>query len=179
MLRPVTVPFQPIKKAPEGPGFSRTTCRAAYWATSAMRDPTISFEFDMEAFYSRPPFRSSAAFRSRGCQGRGHFDEVQAEASSPLLVLQQIGVSKTHRRPEVHICDVCVGVCNRILDALPETFAGWDAMCEDQLLTSLQPAAATIGATRSVLQAQVETLRQRGVSWALGTSRQAPWERFS
>jgi biotin operon repressor len=35
-----------------------------------------------------------------------------------------------------------------------------------------------------VLQSQVETLRRRGVSWdaigrALGTSRQAAWERFS
>jgi biotin operon repressor len=35
-----------------------------------------------------------------------------------------------------------------------------------------------------VLQTQVETLRQRGISWeaiggALGVSRQAAWERFS
>ena len=93
-------------------------------------------------------------------------------------------VSKLIAGPKVHICDACVDVCNRILEPLPKTFAGWDGMSEEQLLTALQPAAATVDATRSVLQAQVEALRQRGVSWeaigrALGTSRQAAWERFS
>ena len=39
-------------------------------------------------------------------------------------------------------------------------------------------------ATRAVLQAMIEELRQRKVSWeaigkALGISRQAAWERFS
>jgi biotin operon repressor len=42
---------------------------------------------------------------------------------------------------------------------------------------------ATVAATRTVLQAQIEELR-RNVSWeaigkALGISRQAAWERFS
>jgi hypothetical protein len=83
-----------------------------------------------------------------------------------------------------YICDACVGVCNGILDALPPTFAGWDAMSDEQLLGALKPAAATVDATRGILQAQVEALRRRGVSWeavgrALGISRQAAWERFS
>ena len=57
--------------------------------------------------------------------------------------------------PHVHICDACVGACNKILEA-----------------------------TRAVLQAMIEELRQRKVSWeaigkALGISRQAAWERFS
>jgi hypothetical protein len=84
----------------------------------------------------------------------------------------------------VHICDVCVGVCNRILEATPETFSGWDAMTNEQLLDALSPAVATVEATRGILQTQVDTLRNRGVSWAaigtaLGISRQAAWERFS
>jgi ATP-dependent protease Clp ATPase subunit len=83
-----------------------------------------------------------------------------------------------------HICDQCVGVCNRILDTLPATFAGWDSLGDEQLLASLKPASATVEATRAVLQAQVDELRRREVSWeaigkALGVSRQAAWERFS
>lgn len=86
--------------------------------------------------------------------------------------------------PRVHICDSCVGVCNRILEATPSAFAGWEAMSDAQLLAALRPAEATVEATREVLQQQVDVLRGRGVSWeaigrALGMSRQAAWERFS
>jgi len=93
-------------------------------------------------------------------------------------------VAKLLAGPKVHNCDACVDVCNGILEALPRTFAGWDAMTNEQLIASLKPAAATVDATRALLQSQVETLRQRGVSWeaiggALGISRQAAWERFS
>ena len=43
---------------------------------------------------------------------------------------------------------------------------------------------ASLDAVRTVLQAQIDTLRRRGISWsligdALGVSRQAAWERFS
>ncbi len=91
-------------------------------------------------------------------------------------------VSKLIAGPKVHICDVCIGVCNKILDATPKTFAGWDAMSDTDLLSALTPASATVDATRSVLQAVVEALRQRNISWdaigrALGISRQAAWER--
>jgi len=93
-------------------------------------------------------------------------------------------VSKLLGGPKVHICDSCIVVCNKILEATPPTFAGWDAMTDDQLLNSLVPAVATVEATRTVLQTQIGTLRKRGVSWnaigvALGMSRQAAWERFS
>ena len=93
-------------------------------------------------------------------------------------------VAKLLGGPKVHICDACVGVCNKILEATPATFAGWDAMTDAQLLSSLQPSVATVEATRTVLQTQIDTLRQRGISWsaiggALGISRQAAWERFS
>jgi hypothetical protein len=93
-------------------------------------------------------------------------------------------VAKLMAGPKVHICNACVGVCNRILEAAPTTFAGWDAMTDGQLLAALRPAAASVDATRAVLQAQVDALRTRSVSWeaiggALGISRQAAWERFS
>jgi hypothetical protein len=93
-------------------------------------------------------------------------------------------VAKLLGGPNVHICDACVGVCNKILDATPATFSGWDAMTDEQLLQSLQPSIATVEATRSVLQTQIDTLRRRGTSWsaigsAIGISRQAAWERFS
>ena len=86
--------------------------------------------------------------------------------------------------PFVHICDVCVGACNKILEATPSTNAGWDKMTNEQLLGSLQTAEATVEATRNVLQTMVEELRRRRLSWeaigrALGISRQAAWERFS
>jgi len=57
-------------------------------------------------------------------------------------------------------------------------------MTDDQLLAALKIAEATVDATRAVLQAQIEELRRREISWdtignALGISRQAAWERFS
>jgi hypothetical protein len=92
-------------------------------------------------------------------------------------------VAKLLAGPRAHICDACVDVCNAILAATPKTFAGWDAMTDDQLLAALKPAAASVEGTRAVLRSQVEHLRRRGVSWeaiggALGISRQAAWERF-
>jgi ATP-dependent Clp protease ATP-binding subunit ClpX len=57
-------------------------------------------------------------------------------------------------------------------------------MTDEQLLDTLRPCLATVDAMRQVLQAQIDTLRKRGVSWAaigdsLGVTRQAAWERFS
>jgi ATP-dependent protease Clp ATPase subunit len=93
-------------------------------------------------------------------------------------------VAKLIGGPRVQICDTCIGVCNKILEATPAAFSGWDAMTDDQLLSSLQPAVATVEATRTVLQMQIDTLRKRDISWsaigsALGMSRQGAWERFS
>ena len=93
-------------------------------------------------------------------------------------------VGKLLGGPGVTICDSCVGICNRILEATPSSFAGWDAMADGQLLQSLKPSEAAVEGMRNVLQQQIEVLRKRGVSWsdigaALGISRQAAWERFS
>lgn len=86
--------------------------------------------------------------------------------------------------PSVYICDACVGTCNKILEATPARFAGWDALTDDEILGGLKSADAAVEGVRRVLQAQVDVLRRRGVSWAaigkaLGMSRQAAWERFS
>jgi len=93
-------------------------------------------------------------------------------------------VDKLIAGPKVHICDACVGVCNKILEATPPGFSGWDKLSDEQLLDSLASADAAVAGTREVLQTQVEVLRKRGVSWGaigdrLGVSRQAVWERFS
>ena len=63
--------------------------------------------------------------------------------------------------PKVRICEACVGVCNTLLDVVSRGFAGWDAMGDDQLLSTLQPCSASIDATRAVLQTQVDVLRPR------------------
>ena len=86
--------------------------------------------------------------------------------------------------PGVHICDACVGICNKVLEATPVDFQSWQAMTDNQLLGALKVAEATVDATRAVLQVQIEELRRREISWdtigqALGISRQAAWERFS
>jgi ClpX C4-type zinc finger len=86
--------------------------------------------------------------------------------------------------PKTYICDDCITACNRILEATPAGFKGWDNMSVEALLGSLKTTNATVDATRSVLQQQIGELRGRQVSWdtigsALGISRQAAWERFS
>ncbi len=85
--------------------------------------------------------------------------------------------------PSVHICDECVGVSNKILEAITADFASWDAMADERSLGALKSAEATVEATRSVLQAQIHELRKRAVSWetigaALGISRQAAGNGF-
>lgn len=90
--------------------------------------------------------------------------------------------------PGVYICGRCVGMCAKMLKpwggkAVPD-FAGWDTYSDKQLLQALAPTERTLEAVRRDLQAKIDILRKRGVSWetiggALGTSRQAAWERFS
>ena len=94
-------------------------------------------------------------------------------------------VEKLIGGPGVYICDACVGLCNKILAGKPTPgFAGWESLSDAQLLNALRPSEIAVDAAREVLQAQVEILRAREVSWdriggALGISRQAAWERFA
>lgn len=83
-----------------------------------------------------------------------------------------------------YICDDCVGVCNKILDATPAPFKSWDDLSNDRLLAAIKASEASVAALHSLIRAQVAALRKRDVSWAeigkaLGVSRQAAWERFS
>jgi ClpX C4-type zinc finger len=94
-------------------------------------------------------------------------------------------VGKLIAGPGVHICDGCVGLCNRILAGKPTPgFAGWAALGDAELLASLGSSQASAAAAGEMLHKRVEILRRRSVSWAaigeaLGISRQAAWERFS
>lgn len=94
-------------------------------------------------------------------------------------------VAKLVGGPGVYICDVCVGLCNRVLKGKPTApFPGWESLTDEQLLATLPAAAAAVNAVEDKLRAHVSMLREREVSWeriaaALGVSRQAAWERFS
>jgi hypothetical protein len=99
-------------------------------------------------------------------------DEVQKLAAGPSGIF---------------ICDECVDVCRAIMQGEgagvsrafdPRTWP------EQRLLALLGPVSATADAYREHLQAIVDTLRAKGVSWGaiakgLGVSRQSAWERFS
>lgn len=94
-------------------------------------------------------------------------------------------VAKLIGGPGVYICDACVDLCNKILagKSVP-SFAGWETLSDDDLLTTLRPAAVALDNVEGTLKQHVTQLRGRGVTWtrigeALGVSRQAAWERFS
>jgi ATP-dependent Clp protease ATP-binding subunit ClpX len=87
----------------------------------------------------------------------------------------------------VFICNECVGLCNAVLAGEPipghSSFKPLDLPTE-QLLTLLPSVNFASEANRDFLQALVDRLRERKVSWAaiaepLGVSRQSAWERFS
>lgn len=87
----------------------------------------------------------------------------------------------------VFICNGCVGLCDVILAGrpIPEP-AGFNPLelPTDELLDLLPSVNLASEANRDFLQAVVEALRGREVSWAqiadqLGVSRQSAWERFS
>ena len=87
----------------------------------------------------------------------------------------------------IHICDECVETCRVIMAgegaAPPRAFdpANWPS---ERLLALLGSVSSALEAYREHMQAIVDTLRSREVSWAaigekLGVSRQSAWERFS
>jgi ATP-dependent Clp protease ATP-binding subunit ClpX len=88
--------------------------------------------------------------------------------------------------PAVFICDECVGLCVQIVAGQPIPDAGFDPLGRptDELLELLPTVNFAADTNRNFLQAIVDTLRGREVSWAaiagkLGVSRQSAWERFS
>lgn len=84
------------------------------------------------------------------------------------------------------ICDECVELCNQIVADRPlgTKQATPDELPTERLLERLQPIEATVQGKGGQLQAVVDILRSREVSWAqigaaLGISRQSAWERFT
>lgn len=88
----------------------------------------------------------------------------------------------------IFICDECVALCDAYVAGRtpkldPAAFA-LDRVPTERLLARLKPIEQTLQGMGNQLQACVEALRGREVSWAaigeaLGVSRQSAWERFS
>lgn len=89
--------------------------------------------------------------------------------------------------PGVFICDQCVQLCNEVLeseDQRGELSIGPDSEVAEVLLDELRINAAGLKQSEDQLQRAVNLLRKNQVAWsrigeAIGTSRQAAWERFS
>jgi ClpX C4-type zinc finger len=86
----------------------------------------------------------------------------------------------------IFICDECVDLCNQIIDDRPFTSkpSSAEELPTERLLERLGPIEQTVQGKGGQLQAVVDILRSREVSWAqigaaLGVSRQSAWERFS
>ncbi len=87
----------------------------------------------------------------------------------------------------VFICNACVGLCDAVIAEQPmPDYAGFKPLdlATDDLLVLLPSINFAAEANRDFLQALVDRLREREVSWAaiaepLGVSRQSAWERFS
>ena len=105
-------------------------------------------------------------------------------------------VKKLIAGPAVFICDVCTGLCQKIIEAethadakaaAPEAkpdFATPDTYPSARLLGLLASAETAFERVGDQVQHYVDTLRDREVSWAdigkaLGVSRQAAWRRFA
>jgi hypothetical protein len=89
--------------------------------------------------------------------------------------------------PGVFICDHCVQLCNEVLHSegqRGELSIGPDSEVAEVLLDELRINAAGLKQSEDQLQRAVNLLRRNQVAWsrigeAIGTSRQAAWERFS
>jgi ATP-dependent Clp protease ATP-binding subunit ClpX len=89
--------------------------------------------------------------------------------------------------PGVFICGQCVQLCNEVLqsEGQPnELSIGPDSEVAEVLLDELRINAAGLKQSEDQLLRAVNLLRKNQVAWsrigeAIGTSRQAAWERFS
>jgi ATP-dependent Clp protease ATP-binding subunit ClpX len=100
-------------------------------------------------------------------------------------------VKKLIAGPGVYICDECLALCNDILEAHGGADAstavvgrGLDEVDTAELVRELGGASLVTRSIDRRFKTTVNELRKRGLSWskigeALGTSRQAAWERFS
>ncbi len=89
--------------------------------------------------------------------------------------------------PGVFICNQCVQLCNEVLrpeGQRRELSIGPNSEVAEVLLDELRINAAGLKQSEDQLQRAVDLLRKNQVPWsriggAIGTSRQAAWERFS
>lgn len=90
--------------------------------------------------------------------------------------------------PGVFICDQCIQICNEVLQSDEqhgrELSIGPDSEVAEVLLDELRINAAGLKQSEEQLQRAIDLLRKNQVAWsrigeAIGTSRQAAWERFS
>lgn len=89
--------------------------------------------------------------------------------------------------PGVFICDQCIGLCNEVLESderRRHLSIGPDSEVAEVLLAELNINATGLKQSEDQLQRAVNLLRKNQVPWskigeAIGTSRQAAWERFS
>lgn len=89
--------------------------------------------------------------------------------------------------PGVFICDQCVHLCNEVLQSdsqRTDLSIGSESEVAEVLLEELRINAAGLQQSDEQLQRAVNLLRKNQVAWsrigqAIGTSRQAAWERFS
>ena len=108
-------------------------------------------------------------------------------------------VAKIIAGPGVYICDVCVALCQQILDghahgarpeAAPEGASRqarlrvWDDLGAEELLELLPRMSTASDQVEGGLHECVARLRELGVTWsrigeALGITRQSAWGRFS
>jgi len=96
-------------------------------------------------------------------------------------------VRKLVAGPGVFICDQCVDLCNKVLQSdrqHGELSIGPDSEVAEVLLDELRINVAGLKQSEDQLQRAVNLLRKNQVAWsrigeAIGTSRQAAWERFS
>ena len=86
------------------------------------------------------------------------------------------------------ICDECVALCDEYVAGrtpkIDRDRFKIETIATETLLARLKPIELTLQGMGNQLQAVVEALRGREVSWArigeaLGISRQSAWERFS
>jgi ATP-dependent Clp protease ATP-binding subunit ClpX len=116
---------------------------------------------------------------------------VSSDDAGPLhctfCLKSQYEVAKLVAGPGfIFICDECVALCNAWIDGrTPQTkpFA-IGTIPSDRLLARLRPIEQTLQGMGNQLNAVVDELRRREISWAqigeaLGVSRQSAWERFS
>ena len=115
-------------------------------------------------------------------------DKPHRELHCSFCRKSQVDVERLIAGPGVHICNVCVELCNKVLEdtkdvAVTPQSAFQDYWASEQLLKNLKLYESAFEDVGRRMQDVVDILREREVSWAqigeaLGVSRQAAWKRF-